>query len=165
MTCQTVRPVAALALIAIFAAAPAGAQDMGDALSDMMAPSQPFDPLAGPGSDLADIASQTAGTRREIEGAGNRNLVLEGPFEMTWRSYGSYFALKIETRDAPRPEPGPVPTVGGQTVVDLMRTVQSTRLEARATGRADGRLRVVAPGPHSVDIEAIGLWKLEVRGG
>lgn len=91
-------------------------------------------------------------TPRILEGEGDRELLVEGPFSLEWRTAAGSFAVNVTSAEAPAGE-------GGATV--LSGTV-TTAAAGATTGQGNGRIKMGGAKRYRVAITASGPWSVTV---
>lgn len=90
-----------------------------------------------------------------LSGAGDRVLIVEGPFGLAWQSAGGRFSIQATAEGATAPPPG-----SGATV--LLGPSGKPEAAAATEGKAEGRLKLRGEQRYRVSIVASGPWELTV---
>lgn len=113
---------------------------------------------------LAALALPAAGqetlsrseTPRIIEGEGDRSLLVEGPFSLTWQTGGGSFAVSVVAAGQQ------ASSGGGATVLSGPAADDGSAAGGATTGKGSGRIQVGGAERYNVVITASGPWQVTV---
>ncbi len=174
--CIAVPLLASLVFIVVSARAEAGASAGYDALAGIDhsrgAVLDQVEELGGEGSGPAVISPRPllVTGRREVVGVGPKVLLIDAPFNISWRADSGDFAISVRrTEDDPaalsrrRGERDGM-RVSSRTIVRLMQSVRALDTgDYRDIGPGRGRITQTHWGRYEIHIETSGAWRLRIR--